>query len=58
MALKSMLRLFHIPMVVVLTAVFVGANFVAAVFLVWMPKFLYDKFHMSLSRAGFSANGL
>jgi sugar phosphate permease len=32
-----------------------GANFVAVVFLAWMPAFLYQKFHMSLSMAGFSA---
>lgn len=37
-----------------LVAVFIGANFVAAVFLTWMPTFLYEKFHMSLSMAGFS----
>ncbi len=52
---RNMVGLFRIPMVLVLTAVFVGANFVAVVFLVWLPKFLFDKFHMSLSMAGFSA---
>jgi MFS family permease len=52
---RNMVGLFRIPMVVILTAVFVGANFVAVVFLVWAPKFLFDKFHMSLSMAGFSA---
>jgi MFS family permease len=31
---------------------FVGANFVAVVFLTWIPSFLYGKFHMSLSMAG------
>jgi MFS family permease len=31
---------------------FIGANFVAVVFLTWMPTFLYGKFHMSLSMAG------
>lgn len=39
----------------ILTCVFVGANFVAVIFLVWLPKFLFDKFQMSLSAAGFSA---
>jgi MFS family permease len=38
-----------------LILVFMGANFVAVVFLAWMPTFLYRKFHMSLSMAGFSA---
>jgi MFS family permease len=31
---------------------FVGANFVAVVFLTWTPSYLYRKFHMSLSMAG------
>lgn len=52
---RHLVGLFRIPMVLVLTAVFVGANFVAVIFLVWLPKFLFDKFHMSLSMAGFSA---
>lgn len=40
------------PIVVVLIAVFMGANFVAVVFLTWMPTFLFNKFHMSLAMAG------
>lgn len=36
----------------ILILVFIGANFVATVFLTWMPTFLYQKFHMSLSMAG------
>jgi len=39
-------------MVLFLIAIFVGANFVAVVFLTWLPTFLHDKFHMSLSLAG------
>ena len=35
--------------VLLLIAVFIGANFVAVAFLSWMPSFLYRKFHMSLS---------
>jgi MFS family permease len=31
---------------------FIGANFVAVVFLSWMPSFLYRKFSMSLTMAG------
>src|SRR6202023_4196028 len=30
-------------------------NFVAVVLLSWMPKFLYDKFHMGLAMAGLTA---
>jgi len=53
--LRTIADVFRVPMVWVLMAVFVGANFVAMVFLVWLPKFLFDKFDMSLSMAGFSA---
>jgi len=31
------------------------ANFVAVVLLSWMPKFLFDRFHMSLAVAGLTA---
>jgi MFS family permease len=47
-------ELFGDPLVRVLTAVFVGANFVAMIFLTWMPSFLYRKFGMSLAMAGLS----
>lgn len=40
---------------VLLILVFIGANFVAAVFLTWMPTFLYQKFHMSLSMSGLNS---
>jgi MFS family permease len=43
------------PMVLILMAVFVGANFVAAIVLTWMPSFLSRKFGMSLGAAGFSS---
>lgn len=46
---------FQSRMVPVLIFTFMGANFVASIFLSWMPSFLYTKFHMSLSLAGFSA---
>ena len=38
--------------VLVMIGVFVGANFVAVVFLTWLPTFLLNKFHMSLGDAG------
>jgi MFS family permease len=40
--------------VVMLIGVFVGANFVAMVFLTWLPSFLHDKFAMSLTLSGLS----
>jgi sugar phosphate permease len=48
-------ELFRNPMVRILTAAFIGANFVAMIFLTWMPSFLYRKFNLSLAMAGVSA---
>ncbi|MBL9129216.1 MAG: MFS transporter [Verrucomicrobiales bacterium] len=42
------------PTAWVLMAVFVGANFVATIFLSWTPKFLTDKFGFKLTTAGLS----
>ncbi|MDB5241157.1 MAG: major facilitator superfamily 1 [Spirosoma sp.] len=52
---KSIRQIFSHSMVWILVAVFVGANFVASIFLTWMPSFLYTKFKMSLSMAGLNA---
>ncbi len=41
--------------VLLLTGVFAGANFVAVVFMVWLPTFLRDKFHMGLASAGLNS---
>ena len=43
------------PTVVCLLGAFMCANFVAVVLLSWMPKFLYDKFHMGLAMSGLTA---
>lgn len=51
----SIKDVFSQPMVWILISVFVGANFVASIFLTWMPSFLYNKFQMSLSMAGLNA---
>ena len=48
----SLAEVFQSRMVPVLMMVFIGANFVAMVFLTWMPSFLYRKFGMSLTMAG------
>jgi MFS family permease len=53
--LDAIFELFSNPMARILAAVFVGANFVAMIFLTWMPSFLYRKFDMSLAMAGLSA---
>jgi MFS family permease len=49
---------FNRGMAAVLIAVFLGANFVAMIFLTWMPSFLYRKFGMSLSMAGLSGTAV
>jgi sugar phosphate permease len=43
------------PTVLCLVGAFVCSNFVAVVLLTWMPKFLYDRFHMGLALAGLTA---
>ncbi len=51
---NTLKRTFQHPMSLVLMSVFIGANFVAVIFLTWMPSFLFRKFNMSLSMAGLS----
>jgi MFS family permease len=46
--------LFRKPTVLVLLAVFLGANFVATIFLTWTPTFLVEKFGFRLTTAGLS----
>jgi MFS family permease len=43
------------PAVWVLIVVFIGANFVAMIFLTWMPTYLREQFGMNLAMAGLSA---
>jgi MFS family permease len=43
------------PTLVCLLGAFMCANFVAVVLLSWMPKFLFDRFHMGLAMAGLTA---
>jgi MFS family permease len=51
---RDIADIFAHPMVRILILVFIGANFVASIFLTWMPTFLLRKFNMSLSMAGLS----
>jgi len=55
LAAVCVLMLVKTPMVRVLILVFVGANFVAMIFLTWMPTYLKRQFGMSLSMSGVSA---
>jgi MFS family permease len=54
--IKDFLKiLLQTPSAALLMGAFACANFVALVLLSWMPKFLYDQFHMGLAMAGLSA---
>ena len=48
-------RLARTPGVPMLLGAFACANGVAAIFMVWAPTFLFEKFHLGLVSAGFSA---
>jgi MFS family permease len=43
------------PTLICLLGAFMCANFVAVVLLSWMPKFLFDRFHMGLAMSGLTA---
>lgn len=55
LSLRETLRvIFRTPVVPLLMLGFVGANFVATIFLTWTPTFLVEKFHFQLTSAGLS----
>ncbi len=54
-ALESIKLVLGTPTALLLMLAFMCANFVGLVLLVWMPSFLYEKFHMSVAMAGLSA---
>jgi len=49
---QALADIFRTPTALVLMLVFVGANFVATIFLTWTPTFLVEKFHYNLAMAG------
>jgi MFS family permease len=53
--LKAVGDVFRNRLALSLIAIFIGANFVAVIFLTWLPTFLYRKFNMTLAMAGFNA---
>jgi MFS family permease len=54
--LVAFLRLaLRTPTLLCLLGAFMCANFVAVVLLSWMPKFLFDRFHMGLAMSGLTA---
>jgi MFS family permease len=46
---------FNSPTAILLTIAFSGLIFVMVGYLTWIPTYLYEKFNMSLSRAGFNS---
>jgi MFS family permease len=54
--LAEMGNVFRRPSVLLLMATFMGANFVATIFLTWTPTFLVEKFHFKLAAAGLSGS--
>lgn len=54
-AQDALAMLARTPSVLLLTAAFACSNFVAVVLLSWMPKFVFDKFHLSLAMSGLTA---
>lgn len=51
---QSIKAVFRTRTALALMLVFAGANAVAGVFLFWTPKFLVEKFHLTLTTAGLS----
>jgi MFS family permease len=49
-------KMLRSPTVVILLIVFVGANFVATIFMAWTPTFLVRKFGFKLAAAGLSGS--
>lgn len=57
MGVRAALReIFLQPTAVLLLAAFLGANFVATIFLTWTPTFLVEKFGFRLTSAGLSGS--
>jgi MFS family permease len=52
---QFLVEIVRTPTALILVIVFFGANFVALVFLTWMPTFLKEKYHLNLAAAGFGA---
>jgi MFS family permease len=54
-AAQSIRTVWTSPAAITLMGAFLCANFVAAVLLSWMPKFVFDRFHMNLAMSGLTA---
>jgi len=52
---KKVMRIVSNPAAALLLCVFLGANFVAATFLTWLPMFIFDRFDLGLSLSSFTS---
>lgn len=52
---QFLIQMFTTPTAIALVLAFFGANFVAMIFLSWMPTFLKEKYGLDLAAAGFGA---
>ena len=50
-----MRRIVANPAAALLLCVFVGANFVAATFLTWLPTFIFERFDLGLDNSSFTS---
>jgi MFS family permease len=53
--LAKILRILMEPAAAVLLVVFIGANFVAATFLAWLPAYIFRNFELPLGRSGLAS---
>jgi len=53
--LEKVLRIVSNPTAAVLLIVFIGANFVAATFLAWLPAYIFRNFQLGLSNSGLAS---
>lgn len=53
---EALAAVFRTPSALLIMAAFVGANFVATIFLTWTPTFLVEKFGFRLTTAGLSGS--
>ncbi len=49
--MEKVVRIVSNPAAALLLSVFVGANFVAATFLTWLPLYIFEKFHVDLANS-------
>jgi MFS family permease len=52
---EKVVRILTNPAATLLLLVFVGANFVAATFLTWLPSYIFDRFELGIATSSFTS---